>query len=189
MKKARWHDWLWTALVVFLALSIYNALFAWLALLFMALPLLFTLFGGNKAFCNKYCPRGQFYQFVGGKLKATLGRKPPAFFRARWFRYAVVVLFAVKFTFTLYGTFTATAEASSYANRSLSVFMDKPWTAGESFLASPASIHFAFAMADFMLGLTGVGLLIMFLYRPRTWCVICPMGTVTQVMCRIRHRN
>ena len=65
--------------------------------------------------------------------------------------------------------------------------MDKPRVAGESFLASPGAVYFAFAMADFMLVLTAVGLLIMFLFRPRTWCVVCPMGTVTQAMCRIRH--
>ena len=187
MKKKRWYDWLWTALVIFLALSLYNALFAWLALLFMALPLLFTLFGGDKAFCNRYCPRGQFYQVIGGRLKATRGRAPPAFFRARWFRYLIVGLIAIKFSFVLYGALTVTAESSPYAGRSLSIFMDKPWEAGDSWLSSPGSVCFAFSMADFMLWLTAAGLIIMFLFRPRTWCVVCPMGTVTQAMCQLRH--
>lgn len=32
------------------------------------LPLLFAIFKGNKAFCNRYCDRGQLLGLIGGRL-------------------------------------------------------------------------------------------------------------------------
>ena len=34
-----------------------------------------------------------------------------------------------------------------------------------------------------------LGLAVMALYRPRTWCAFCPMGTMTQGICRLRSRR
>ena len=28
--------------------------------------------------------------------------------------------------------------------------------------------------------------LVMMLWRPRTWCTFCPMGTMTQIICRLK---
>ena len=37
-----------------------------------------------------------------------------------------------------------------------------------------------------MLTLTLIGLIVMVLFKPRTWCVFCPMGTMTQLICTLR---
>lgn len=29
----------------------------------------------------------------------------------------------------------------------------------------------------------------MLAFRPRTWCVYCPMGTMTQGICKIKYRD
>ena len=34
-----------------------------------------------------------------------------------------------------------------------------------------------------------IGLILMFFYRPRTWCTFCPMGTVTQVICEFKNAD
>ena len=36
---------------------------------------------------------------------------------------------------------------------------------------------------------TVLGLVTMVLFKPRAWCVYCPMGTMTQGICKLRHRG
>lgn len=33
-----------------------------------------------------------------------------------------------------------------------------------------------------------VGVLLTVIYRPRTWCVFCPMGNMTQLICKLKAR-
>ena len=40
-----------------------------------------------------------------------------------------------------------------------------------------------------MLTSTVLGLVTMVLFKPRAWCVYCPMGTMTQGICKLRHRG
>ena len=34
-----------------------------------------------------------------------------------------------------------------------------------------------------------LGLITMVLFKPRSWCVYCPMGTMTQLICKVKHRD
>ena len=40
-----------------------------------------------------------------------------------------------------------------------------------------------------MMTSTVLGLITMIFFRPRTWCVYCPMGTMTQGICKLKHRK
>ena len=66
--KKRWYDYLWLASAAYLLLGCFNILVAWLGLLCFAIPLLISLFGGGKAYCGRYCGRGQLFALLGGKL-------------------------------------------------------------------------------------------------------------------------
>ena len=33
-----------------------------------------------------------------------------------------------------------------------------------------------------------LGLLTMVLFKPRSWCVYCPMGTMTQLICKAKNK-
>ncbi len=47
--------------------------------------------------------------------------------------------------------------------------------------------QFAFGFYSVMLTSTVLGFLTMILFKPRSWCVYCPMGTMTQLICRARN--
>ena len=34
-----------------------------------------------------------------------------------------------------------------------------------------------------------LGLIVMVLYKPRTWCTFCPMGTMTQGICKLKNNE
>ena len=66
----------WIAELCYLFLGLFNILFAWLGMLFFCIPLFVAIFGGSKAYCNRYCGRGQLFSLLGEKLK--LSRNTPA---------------------------------------------------------------------------------------------------------------
>ena len=48
--------------------------------------------------------------------------------------------------------------------------------------------QFSFGFYSVMLTSTILGLVTMMLCKPRSWCVYCPMGTMTQLICRVKNR-
>ncbi len=48
--------------------------------------------------------------------------------------------------------------------------------------------QFSFGLYGIMLFSLLLGLLAMVLYKPRSWCVFCPMGTMTQGICKLKNK-
>jgi len=48
--------------------------------------------------------------------------------------------------------------------------------------------QFAFGFYSVMLTSTVLGFVTMLLFKPRSWCVYCPMGTMTQFICKGKMR-
>ena len=65
MKKQHWYDHLWIWTILYFALGFFNILFAWLGMIDFLVPLFIAILGGNKAFCNRYCGRGQLLAQCG----------------------------------------------------------------------------------------------------------------------------
>ena len=185
MKRKPWYDYLWIAECAYLALGLFNILFAWLGLIFFMTPLLFSIIGGNKIYCNKFCPRGLWLEFLGSKLKLSFRRKTPEFFRSSWFRYGFLTFFMTMFSLMLYSTYQVFAGAPLDQALTLLWAFRVPW--GASSFALPWVLRFAYGFYSVMLTSVILGLGMMAVYKPRSWCVICPMGTMTQGICKLRN--
>ena len=85
--KKTFKDYMWILSVTYLALGFFNILFAWLGLLCFSIPLIISLTGHGKTYCNIYCGRGQMLDLIGNKLKLSKNRDIPKFLRSKWFRY------------------------------------------------------------------------------------------------------
>ena len=62
-----------------------------------------------------------------------------------------------------------------------------PWNWVNVSIVSPWIAQFAFGFYSVMLTSTILGTVTMALYKPRSWCVYCPMGTMTQGISTIKH--
>ena len=49
--------------------------------------------------------------------------------------------------------------------------------------------QFSFGFYSLMLTSLLLGLIVMVLYKPRTWCTFCPMGTMTQEICKFKNNE
>lgn len=187
MKQKKWNDYLWLVELLYLFLGLFNILFAWLGMLFFCIPLLVALFGGGKAYCNRYCGRGQLLGLLGDKLKLCRHVPPPKFLRSRWFRYGFLSFFMVMFGLMLFSTYKVFNGAPLQETVTLLWVFKLPWQWAEVGIVAPWIAQFAFGFFGIMLTSTILGLLTMVLFRPRSWCVYCPMGTMTQGICKLKY--
>ena len=185
--KKKWYDFLWLAELTYLCLGLFNILFAWLGMVFFVTPLVIAIAGGGKAYCNHFCGRGQLFAILGGKLKLSRNVPPPKFLRSPWFRYAFLIFFMTMFGLMLFSTYRVfTGMPLKQAVTLLWVFK-LPWQWADISAVAPWFAQFAFGFFGVMLTSTILGLTTMVLFRPRSWCVYCPMGTMTQGICLLRH--
>jgi hypothetical protein len=187
MKKKKWYSYLWIASTVYLILGVFNIMFAWLGLICFVTPLAISLLGGDKAYCNRYCGRGQLFEILGGRMGLSLRRRPPVFLRSAGFRYGFLAFFMTMFGLMLYSTWRVFYGAPLREAVTLLWIFNLPWgwTYGNTHV--PWAAQFAFGFYSVMLTSTVLGLVTMFLFRPRSWCVYCPMGTMTQGICKLKH--
>lgn len=188
MKAKRWHDYLWIASALYLVLGFVNILFAWLGLICFFVPLLIAALRGTKGYCNNYCGRGQLLQLLGGKLGLSRNKDIPAWLRSSWFRYGFLLFFLTMFLNMLLSTYLVFAGVNSLREVVTLLWTFKvPWYWTNTSLVAPWVAQFAFGFYSVMLTSTLLALITMILYKPRSWCVYCPMGTMTQAICKLKH--
>ena len=185
MKKKHWYDYLWIWTIVYFALGFFNILFAWLGMINFLVPLFVALFGGSKAFCNRYCGRGQLLAKCG---KCSRNAKAPKLLSSKWFRYGFLVFFLSMFGNMLFQTYLVAAGAKDLGEAIKLLWMFRvPWdwayTAGT---VSDWIAQFSFGFYSIMLTSTIIGLVVNVLFKPRAWCTFCPMGTMTQLICKLK---
>lgn len=189
-KKKKWYDYLWIVSAAYLILGFFNILFAWIGLLCFFIPLLIAIFGGDKMYCNKFCGRGQLFDLLGNKLGLSRKKDIPKFLRSKWFRYGFLIFFFIMFfnmLFTTYLVFSGTRTLKEVVTLLWTIKLPWHW-AYHGTSVTPWVAQFAFGFYSVMLTSTVLGLITMILYKPRSWCVYCPMGTMTQTICKAKYR-
>lgn len=188
--KQNWYDYLWVLSLVYLLLGFFNILFAWLGLLCFLIPLIIAVLKGTKGYCNRYCGRGQLFSLLGGRLGLSRKRDMPRWMTQKAFRYGFLAFFMGMFFLMLWNTylvFAGARELSQVVTLLWSLKLPWHWAYhGNRF--HPGVAQFAFGFYSVMLTSTILGIGTMFLFKPRSWCIYCPMGTMTQLICKAKHK-
>lgn len=185
--KKRWYHYLWIWSLVYFALGFVNIMSAWLGLIMFCLPLIIAAGWGSKAFCNRYCDRGQLLRVLGSQAGFSRRRDVPAWMKSKAFRYGFLVFFMTMFANMLHTTYLVYSQAAS-VQEAVTLFwcIRVPWSWAAGTSAVPWTEQFAFGLYSLMLTSALIGIITMLFFRPRSWCVYCPMGTMTQMICKIR---
>ncbi len=186
-KKKHWYDYLWIWTILYFVLGFFNILFAWLGMIDFMVPLLFAVFGGNKWFCNHLCGRSQLLTLIPKKLHCSRQKPTPAWMASAPFRYGFLAFFMTMFGNILYQTWRVYGGATLRQAIKLFWTFRVPWNWAYTAGSAPDWVaQYAFGFYSLMLTSTLIGLILMVLYRPRTWCSFCPMGSMTQLICRLK---
>jgi len=188
--KNGWNEKMWIVSLLYFFLGFFSIIFAWLGMLCFVIPMLMSMFGKEKAFCNSYCGRGQLFTLLGAGKKISLNKKLPAFLKSRWFRYGFLAFFMAMFVNMLFTTWAVFSESRNL-NEAVRLFwmFDVPWNwANRAGGAFPLwAVQFAYGFYGLMLTSLILGIITMLIFKPRSWCVCCPMGTATQMVCKIKE--
>lgn len=188
--KTHWYHYLWIYSFFFILAGYFNILLAWLGLISFTLPLIFAFGFGTKSFCNRYCDRGQLLRWAGGQLGLSRGHRTPDWMKTKWFRYGFMAFFFAMFGNIVYTTWLV-AQGAGTVSRTVTLLwhFTIPWQ--QAFVGDtlPWIAAFSYKLYGFMVTseLLAVGLMLWF--QPRTWCVCCPMGTLTQMVCKKKATN
>lgn len=189
--RKRWYDYLWIVSLLYLILGFFNILFAWLGLACFLIPLMISLAKGTKGYCNRYCGRGQLFQLLGGRFGFSRRRDIPKWMKSKGFRYGFLAFFLAMFLVMLWNTclvFAGTQELSQTVTLLWRFRLPWHW-AYHGTIFHKGVAQFAFGFYSVMLTSTILGMITMVLFKPRSWCVYCPMGTITQLVCKVKNRK
>ena len=106
------------------------------------------------------------------------------------FRYGFLIFFFAMFFVMLWNTYLVFAGAKSLTQAITILWtINVGWTwAYLGNVIAPLVSQFAFGFYSVMLTSTILGLATMILFKPRSWCVYCPMGTMTQAICKVENK-
>ncbi len=188
--KKKWYDYLWIVSLIYLTLGFFNILFAWLGLLCFFIPLLIAATKSSKDYCSFYCGRGQLFSLLGGRFGLSRKKDMPVWMKSKAFRYGFLIFFFMMFFVMLFNTYLVFAGTQDLKQVvTLLWTFNVPWSfAYKGTLFHPAVAQFAFGFYSVMLTSTILGLITMVLFKPRSWCVYCPMGTMTQLICKLKNK-
>lgn len=192
MKKSKkWYEYLWIFSSIYLILGVVNILFAWLGMICFILPLLISIVKGSKSYCNHYCGRGQLLDLLGNRFHLSRKKDIPPFIGSNWFRYGFLMFFLLMFGLMMYNTYLVFDGVQGLKEVVTILWTFKlPWSWAHTLeTINPGIAQFAFGFYSVMLTSTILGLITMVLFKPRSWCVYCPMGTMTQTICKIKSNN
>lgn len=188
-KKKNWYDYMWIISTLYLFMGLFNILFAWLGVICFTVPLLISIIKGNKNYCGKYCGRGQLFNILGANLNLSRNKPLPKFIKSKYFRYGFLIFFMTMFINMIFNTYLVFSNVNSL-KEVLTLFwtFKLPWNFNDLSNVTPWIAQFSFGFYSMMLTSTLIGLLSMIFFKPKSWCVYCPMGTMTQGICIIKDK-
>lgn len=179
------HKLLFLFTISFFVLGFVNIHFALFGMICMTLPIILLLKNRKKAWCQGYCPRASLYTNCG-KLKWWNSRKTPLLFVKGKMKWIMLAYFGLSLTFIILSTL-GVARGYRPAMEHLRFLIIIPIPVKfpqilDIINISPWLTHLSYRFYSMMMTTTILGLLLAFVYKPRTWCTICPIGTVSDVI-------
>lgn len=153
---------------------------ALLALACMSIPFILLSIHKRKLWCHHYCPRASLTKLVG-KPEGTW-RKMPTSFTDGQLRKIMLWYFGMNLLF-ITGSTIQVGMGRMDPMPFLRLFIAIPlWPLAQlAQLPSPDwLIHLSYRLYSMMLSSTILGIAFARIWRPRTWCAVCPVGTLSR---------
>jgi hypothetical protein len=175
------NKYLFLITILYFALGFINIHLALLGFICMILPLALLFRNKRKTWCQGYCPRASLFSSCGKRI--GLSRKTPDFFVKGSMKWIMLAYFC----YSLFSIILSTVKVAlnkmqaSETVRFLS-FIPVKRHLPQLFEAKnvlPWITQLSYGFYSMMFTTTILGLILALVYKPRTWCTICPISTVS----------
>lgn len=183
------NKYLFVITLSYFILGIINIHFALLGLVCMALPIILLLKNRKKIWCQGYCPRASLYNTCG-KTTAKWSGKTPMFFIKGPMKWMMLTYFGISLTMIILSTINvAGGKPPSEFLRFFMVFPLPKLPQLFNVTSQDWVLHLSYRFYSMMLTTTTIGFVLALLYKPRTWCTICPIATISDVYLKNGRKN
>lgn len=179
-----WTNYLYVVTIVFFALGFFNILFGWLGFICMLLPFILLYRDRKKTWCNAYCPRGNLFGVLF-KNRSLTGKSGPDWLirgKTKWVMLGYFTINLFVLTMSTIMVFKGKREPLEIIR--FMMVLGLPWEIPQ-LIEIPAMqdwvSHLSFRIYSMMFTTTILGLVLGWFYRPRTWCTICPINTLSDM--------
>lgn len=177
-------DYFFLLTVTFFTLGFFNIIFAWAGFACLILPFVFLAKDGKKTWCNNYCGRSSLFRvlFQGKSLTGSFGPDWLVKGRGKWIMLTYFCFNLFILTMSTIRVFLGKMEPVEQV-RFLIAF-PLPWSMPQILNIGPFSdwaVHLSFRIYSMMFTTTVLGLILGWLFMPRTWCRICPVNTLSDI--------
>lgn len=183
------HKYLFLITISFFLLGFVNIHFSLLAIICMTFPIILLLRDRKKTWCQGYCPRAGLYTTCG-KAKRWSGFKTPQFFIKGNMKWIMLAYFGISLTFILLSTFgVARGMKAPMEYLRFLLLIPIPFEMPQLFdimNIAPWLTHLSYRFYSMMMTTTALGLILAMVYKPRTWCTICPIATASDVILKYK---
>ena len=163
----------------YFALGIVNIHFALLGLICMGIPIFLLVKDRKKTWCQGYCPRAALYSTCG-KATSKWSGKTPKFFVTGPMKWIMLFYFGLSLTIIIISTIAvANGKPPMDFLKFLLVFPLGKLPQLFEISSPPWLLHLSYRFYSMMLTTTTLGFILALIYKPRTWCTICPIATVS----------
>ncbi|MGK0467352.1 4Fe-4S binding protein [Clostridium sp.] len=164
--------------------------FAWLGFACMIVPFILLAKNGKKTWCQNYCPRANLFTvlFKNKSLKIA----PKWLTKGDAKEYLLIY-----FGFNLFLLFMSTimvfnGRIEPMEKVRFMIAFQLPWNMPQllniSFIPNWA-VHLSFRVYSMMFTSTVIGMILAFKYSPRTWCTICPVNTISDMVISKKNKK
>ncbi len=164
--------------ITYFLLGFVSIYFGLLAVLCIAIPFVMLAYSKEKLWCHRYCPRASFTSQLGKKAP---WRKVPKGFANRSIKRIMLWYFGLNLLFITGSTtriYLGMMEPMAFIR--LFIFIPLfPLPQLVHIETAPFLLHLSYRLYSMMLSSTLMGLALARIYRPRLWCAVCPVGTLS----------
>ncbi|KXG74287.1 4Fe-4S binding protein [Thermotalea metallivorans] len=152
-------SWSWILMVLFITLSIVDIRFGLLGFICMGAPIYHAFRGRGKIHCSKYCPRGS----ILGKFlqNISMAHNLPKSLKGKNVKNGLLILMMTMFGISLYHAFQASNVIKAVG----------------------------FGLFRLMMASLALGVIMGVIFKPRSWCQVCPMGYATGLIKEAQDRK
>lgn len=190
MIKQFWVKYAYFFTLSFFILGFFNIIFAWLGFFCIIMPFVFAVKDKKNSWCQGYCPRSNLFTKLFRNIN-LINKPTPKFLLNGKGKTVMLVYFLFNFFVIFMSTLMVVLDKREPLEKIRFLIAFKlPWNIPQLLdvgIMSDWVIHLGFRVYSMMFTTVILGLLLGLFYKPRTWCLICPMGNLTNTM--LKHKQ
>ncbi len=176
------NKYLFLIVITYFLLGFINIHFALLGLVCMMLPFILLVRNRKKTWCQGYCPRASLISTTG-KTTAKFSFKTPKFFIKGQMKWIMLIYFGISLLFiTLTTIAVGRGVKPPLEYLRFLIIIPIPFELPQLIEfegLSPWISHLSYRFYSMMMTTTILGVSLSLIFKPRTWCTICPVSTIS----------